>query len=70
MRHERLIDDAAWLIATSLVETMSPRLRVDERQEALVVFYTTIRAGIDAYQDLLERMQNRLGPAEKTAGPA
>lgn len=59
-----MIHDAAWAIATALVEAMTPALGEGEHQEAFAVFYETARAGIEAYEVQLERMQQRLRPGE------
>ena len=62
--HERLIHDAAWAIATALDQAISPALPEDERESAFGVFYTAARAGIEAYEVQLERMQQRLHPSK------
>jgi hypothetical protein len=62
MPNDRLIHDAAWSIALSLVKTMSGRFRDEGRKEAFTAFYAAIRAGIEDYENQVERMMKRLGP--------
>jgi hypothetical protein len=62
MRSKRLMRAVAWMLADSLVNTMSPRLRPEERGEALFVFYRMIHDGLESYEEVLERMQVRHDP--------
>jgi hypothetical protein len=61
MPNNRLIHDAAWSIATSLLELMSP-LSAEERKERFDALYTTVKDGIERYENAVERMEKQLRP--------
>lgn len=62
MKRERLIHDAAWSIATTLMEAIGQVLEEEKEKDVFGVLYTTVRAGIEEYETRRERLEERIHP--------
>lgn len=62
MRNVRLLHEAAWALATSLLEVMGTALEGQARADLFGLVYATVRAGLTEYDDKRERMEERLHP--------
>jgi hypothetical protein len=60
--NSRLIHDAAFAMACALADLLDPALPEEERQDAREMFYHVCKAGLEAYELQLNRMQQRLRP--------
>jgi hypothetical protein len=59
----RLQHDAAFAMATALLEIVENCIREDERRDAFAEFYRVVHAGIEAFCVQDERMRQRLKPS-------
>jgi len=62
--NQRLCHDAAFAMATAILEVVENCIRPEERRDALNEFYRVCMAGIEAYQIQAERMRQRLHPSK------
>ena len=58
----RLAHDAAYAMAKAILDVIAPTLREEEKRDAFAEFYQVCKAGIEAYELQVCRMQNRLDP--------
>lgn len=59
---ERLIHDAAWATARSLMDCLENCLREEEKRDAFAELYRRVRAGLEAYELMMRRQERRLSP--------
>jgi hypothetical protein len=59
----RLCHDAAFAMATALLEIVQNCIRPEEHKDAFNEFYRVALSGIEAYCIQAERMQQRLYPS-------
>jgi len=70
MIHERLLHDAAFATATSILECIENCLRPEEHETAFDEIFQRIKAGIEAYVLHSQRQQEQLNPlGDWTTGP-
>jgi hypothetical protein len=58
----RLTHDVAIAMAKALLDVIAPALREEEQRDAFSEFYEICKAGIEAYEVQVCRMQKRLDP--------
>lgn len=56
--------DAAEAMARALLDLVKPCLREEEWRDALIEFHAICKAGIEAYESQINRMQPRLNPTK------
>lgn len=64
MGAKRLRHDAAWAIATTILECIENCIRPEEQKDASHELYWRVKAGIECYDLMVEREQQRLKPSE------
>jgi hypothetical protein len=64
MSNHRLSHDAAFAMAKALLEITAPCLMEAEKREAFREFYEICRAGLEAYDAQVDRMQRRMQPGK------
>jgi hypothetical protein len=62
--NQRLQHDTAFALAHVLLGIVQNCIRKDERRDAFDAFYDACRAGIEAYEVQVDRMQQRMKPLE------
>jgi hypothetical protein len=60
MGNQRLVHDAAWVTALSIMEMMENVLRPEERKDAFQEIYLRVKAGMEALEQQAEREAARL----------
>jgi hypothetical protein len=63
MEHQRLRHDAAWAVTLSIMECIDGVFRPEERKDAFDEIYQRVRAGIEAYDQQVQREAARLKPS-------
>jgi len=70
MVHERLLHDAAFATATSILGCIENCLRPEEHATAFDEIYQRVKGGIEAYLAFTQRQQEQLNPlGDWTTGP-
>ncbi len=63
MDNQRLQHDAAMAMAQAILDIVGGCLREDEHRDAFEEFVAVCKAGIESYDVMRNRMQQRLNPA-------
>lgn len=58
--NQRLVHDATFLVSTHLLEIVSPALPSEEQKDVFAEFYRVVRAGIESFAQMHERLEQRL----------
>jgi hypothetical protein len=62
--NQRLVHDAAEAMAHALLDVVKPCIREEEWRDAVSEFYAVCKAGLEAYELRVDRMQKRLRPLD------
>ena len=65
--NQRVINQAAFLMAKDLLQTIQTCLRPEEHRDAFQEFFTICKNGLEAHQVQTERMEKRLRPGATRA---
>jgi hypothetical protein len=62
--NQRLVHDCSVAMAQAILKLLGPAVPEEERRDAFDEFYCVCKAGIEAYEIQLNRMQRRLSPTK------
>ena len=62
MASDSLIHDVAWVTSKEIVEVFAGCLREEEKFDAFTEVYERVKAGLESFQTLDNRMQRRMRP--------
>lgn len=62
--NNRLVHDCAVATTTVLMEILENVLRPEDRLDAYSELYIAVKAGIESYETMRERMERRLNPTK------